>query len=580
MKALRTVFAYLKPYRRRMFLAFFATVAFTVLNLVPPLLMRHLIDKVLTLGQWNLLPAVVLAISLAPILAGGVRFGNVWIIMYVGRRVIADLRNAMYRKLLRLDMGFHTRSSSGAMVARLMDDVNRLQRMLTADTVRTVVDAIVFVFSLGFVFWVSPPLGGVLLGFVALYVLVYRIFSKRIHRATRSFRNMYDRIAGRLSETIAGVRQVRIYNREEMETELFLQRTARSLDQEFAGQMSSVGLGIACQGIAGIGSTAVVALCAIFVLREAVSMGDLTAVNFYIWMAISPAVRLTTIIGQMSETMVSVDRIAEVLDTSPAIRSPEDPPERPRGRGQVEFRHVTFRYESETPLFEDLSLTVPAGTTVALVGPTGCGKTTLVSLLMRHWDVTGGAVLIDGVDVRTIELGHLRRLFGVVQQDPVIFSGTLAENIAYGRPNATAEQIEQVARIAEVYPMARLLPEGFDTVLGTEGVKLSVGERQRISIARAVLLDPAILIMDEATSSLDSQSEALIQQAMGRVLKGRTNFLIAHRLSTITGADLIVVMEQGRIVQTGRHEELLAAEGGLYRALYEEMLGRETGGRS
>jgi len=580
MNALRTVFAYLKPYRRRMVLAFAATVTFTMLNLLPPLLMRHLIDDVLTLGHWELLPVAVLGISLAPILAGAVRFGNVWIIMYVGRRVIADLRNAMYRTLLRLDMGFHTRSSSGAMVARLMDDVNRLQRLLTADTVRTVVDAIVFLFSLGFVFWVSPPLGGVLLGFVGLYVIVYRIFSRRIHRATRSFRNIYDQIAGRLNETIAGVRQVRIYNREERETELFLQRTARSLDKDFVGRMSSVGLGIACQGIAGIGSTAVVGLCAYFVLNEAVSLGDLIAVNFYIWMAISPAIRLTTIIGQMSETMVSVDRISEVLGTDPAIQSPPSPPPMPRGHGAIEFRHVSFRYDDETPLFEDLSLTVPAGTSVALVGPTGCGKTTLVSLLMRYWDVAGGAVLIDGVDVRDVELRSLRRLFGTVQQDPMIFSGTLAENIAYGRPDATAEEIEQAARTAEIYEMAGLLPEGFDTLLGTEGVKLSVGQRQRVSIARAVLLDPVILVMDEATSSLDSQSEALIQQAMARVLKGRTSVLIAHRLSTITSADLIVVMDQGRIVETGRHEELLAVDDGLYRALYEELLGRETGGLS
>ena len=293
-------------------------------------------------------------------------------------------------------------------------------------------------------------------------------------------------------------------------------------------------------------------------------------------MALSPAVNLTQMLGQLSETFVSVDRVAETLGTRPQVRSERNAPPMPRGRGAVEFRDVTFSYLPDQPVYRNLSLKVAPGATVALVGPTGCGKTTFASLLMRDWDVQGGAILIDGVDIRTVRLRSLRRLFGVVLQDPVIFEGTLAENIAYGRPDAPREKIEATARAAEIHPED--FDNGFDTLIGADGVNLSLGERQRVAIARAIFVDPLILIMDEATSSLDSLSEALIQRALDRVLVGRTSFIVAHRLSTITAADLIVVMDAGQIVETGRHEELLETAGGMYRNLYDEMVGQRAGG--
>ncbi len=581
MNALGKVLGFLKPYRRQVLLAFVLTIAFTVLTLSPPMLMRYFFDKVVEPQAWHLLAGIVLAITMAPILSATVRFGNVWVIMYLGRRVVADIRLAMYSKAMNLDMGYHAKTSGGALVAKLMDDVNRIQRLVTEDTIRIVVDIVVFVFSMVFVTIVSPVLAGILCLFVALYVLVYRIFSRRIHRAARAFRNTYDVIAGRLSETITGVRQVRIYNREELETALFLQRTARSLDSEVSSRINSLSLGVACQAISGVGSTALVALGAYYVLHGKLKYGDLHAVNSYIWMAISPAIRLTTMMGQLAETRVSVDRIADVLTAESNLETPPDAPLMQRGDGAVEFRDIAFRYDPDVPLYEGLSLDIQPGQTVALVGPTGCGKTTLVSLLMRHWDVQAGAICIDGVDIRSVNLKSLRRLFGVVGQEPLVFEGTLAENIAYGRPEATEEQIEQAGRAAEIHEMAMALPDGYTTVLGSDGVRLSVGERQRVSIARAILTDPGILILDEATSSLDSRSEALIQAALNRVLRTRTSFVVAHRLSTITGADKIVVMRDGTIVETGRHEELLANDAGLYRKLYAEMLGQQAeGGQS
>jgi subfamily B ATP-binding cassette protein MsbA len=463
------------------------------------------------------------------------------------------------------------------LVGRLMDDVNRLQRLMTGETVQMLIDVIVFGFSLTVAFVLSWKLALILCGILTLYVSVYGFFSRWIRRATQSFRLTYDQIAGRLQETVLGVRLVRIYNREDWEHALFLDRTARGLDKALSSTLGSITLSTVSTGIAGYGSTVIAGLGAYFVLRNEMTFGDLHAFNSYVWMAIMPAIRLTTMAAQLSETLVSAERIMEVLRQQPEIRSRPGAPRISAKRGDVELRRVHFAYEPQSPLYRDLNLRVDGGTTVALVGPTGCGKTTLTSLLMRFWDVQRGEVLIDGVDVRSVDLHSLRGLFGVVLQDPVLFDGTLAENIAYGRPDATREEIEEAARTAEIYAMATSFPDGFDSVIGSQGIKLSVGEKQRVSIARAILKDPLILIMDEATSALDSYSEALIQKALGRVLRNRTSFVVAHRLSTIHNADMIVVMQDGRVVATGTHAELMRDQAGLYRRLYEEMLGQVKG---
>jgi ABC-type multidrug transport system fused ATPase/permease subunit len=417
-----------------------------------------------------------------------------------------------------------------------------------------------------------------LFGMLAMYVVVYRIFSPRIWRATWRSRALYDEIGGRLQETVAGVRQVRIYNRESAETESLVERTATSLDRAFATGVSAVSLSTACQAIAGFGSTLIVFLGARHVISGDMSYGDLLAFNQYLWFVINPTVNLTNVGGMMSEVMVSAARVSEILAAEPKVRSKPGAVRISGGKGLVEIRDVCFSYVKGEPVIRNISLTVEPGMAVALVGPTGCGKTTLTSLIMRHWDVDSGAILVDGWDVRDVDLGSLRRLVGVVPQSPVLFEGTLAENIAYGRPDAPRGDIEEAARTAELAELVRSLPDGLDTVLGTRGVKLSVGEKQRVAIARAVATDPRILIMDEATSALDSESEALIQKSLARVLKGRTSFIIAHRLSTVTRCDLIAVMEAGRIVETGSHAELLAREGGLYRELYRRLLSQEAPG--
>jgi subfamily B ATP-binding cassette protein MsbA len=577
MNALKSLFRFLKPYRRRFFFALIGMAAFTVLDVLPPLLMRNLMDNVVEPRLWNRLLGAVGLIIIVPVTSHLIRFVNLGMIMTTARRFIADIRLGMYRKILSLSLRYHGEKSSGAIVQRIMDDANMLLRLLTGDTIRLVVDLIIFIFSMTVMFLLSPLIGGVLCGMLFLYYMAYRFFSRRIRSSTQSYRLSYDRIAGRLHETISGVRHVRIYNREEWENTLFLGRTQESLTKEIETRMGSIKLSTVCTAIAGFGSAVIAGLAGYYVLTGRLTYGDFLAINAYVWISINPVTRLTNMAGQMSETFVSVERIAELLEETQDIISKPLAPIMPHVEGAVEFKNVYFQYEANVPLYRGLNLRVDPGMTVALVGPTGCGKTSLTSLMMRYWDIQGGAILIDGLDIRTVELTSLRNIFGVVLQQPVLFDGTLAENIAYSYPEATSKQIEEAARSAEIYDMALNLPNGFDTKIGTEGIKLSVGEKQRVSIARAILKDPSILIMDEATSSLDSDSEALIQKALNRVLKGRTSFIVAHRLSTINSADLIVVMDRGRIIEQGTHWELMQLEDGLYRKLYQELLGENTG---
>ena len=547
---------------------------FTGLTLAQPLLMRFLFNDVVEVNRWELLPVVVLLIAAAPFVASGLQFLNQRIIMRAGYGLISDVRLDMYEKMLALPMKFHQDHSSGVLVNRMMDDVSMIQRLITGDTVTLFIDVIVFGVAMAVVFAIAPILGGVLLLTLILYVLAYRGFAGRIRSRSSSYRRMQDSISERLQETIAGVRHVRIFNRELLENTSFVARTEQSLEHALHSRLGSVGLGTACTFIAGFGSAVVMIVGLLEVLRGNLQYGDVFAVNTFVWMALNPAIRITNMAGQLTETFVSVRRVVEVLDEVANIRSRPDAPVLTRGAGEVEFDDVHFAYTPETPLYRGLDLKVAPGSTVALVGHTGCGKTTLTTLLMRHWDVQKGAIRIDGQNISEVDLRSLRRIFGVVLQDPVVFDGTLGENIAYGWHDAPEALIDDAAQAAELGDLVSKLPDGYDTLIGTHGIKLSVGEKQRVSIARAILKDPIILIMDEATSSLDSESEALIQRALERVLRGRTSFVVAHRLSTITKADSIVVMDSGAIIEQGTHEDLMRIVGGHYRRLYEELRGQ------
>ena len=562
-----------RPYRGRLLLAVVLTMVFTAGTLAPPMAMRYLIDHVVQPGHWQLLLTAVALITFLPITNVLVAMANRLVIGALGQRIVADLRTGFYRHVLSLTMHFHSEMGAGPIMSRLMTDVGVVQNLVTGETLGIVSSVVALFFAAGMAFTLNWKLALVMMCMVSLYAINYYKFAQRIRNANLELREIMDLVTGRLQERLAGVRLVKTYCRERDETDEFLASTDRALQYGMRGAMLSVSLSSTARMIGGLGSTVIYCCAAYAVLKGEMTYGSLYALDNYVWLAINPAVNLTMVAGTVTQAFVSLDRILEVLQQQSNLREKPGAYDLPAVRGDLRLEGVGFGY-AEKPLLRDFSLHLPAGKMTALVGHTGCGKTTVTSLLLRLWDVQEGCVTLDGHDVRDLTIRTLRHHLGVVPQEPVVFEGTVFENIAYAQPDATLAEVEEAARAAQMHAQICALPDGYQTWLGKDGAKFSVGEKQRIAIARAILRKPAVLILDEATSALDSESEAALQQAMRTVLHGRTSVVVAHRLSTIVEADQIVALSRGRIVEIGTHDELVAREGGYYRRLYEELKGQ------
>jgi subfamily B ATP-binding cassette protein MsbA len=405
-----------------------------------------------------------------------------------------------------------------------------------------------------------------------MHWLNYHFFVKRIRHKTRRIRRKWDQIYNQTYERLSGTKLVQTFTKEEIEAEEFVTETTETMGLQMENVALSTSFGGLSGLINGIGHTTIFCLGCYYVIQGEMTYGTVVAFMAYVGRVLTPVLQFTNMSNQIEQTLVSADRIFEILDTEPEIRDAEDAVVLPPIKGDVKFEHVCFEYESGKPVLKDVSLEVPEGTTVALVGHTGCGKTTLTGLLLRFYDMQSGRITIDGRDISEVTVRSLRNQIGQVLQDSVLFSeSTVRDNLAYGVKEPTNEQIIEAAKVGEIHDFIRSKPEAYEEWIGGKGLKLSVGEKQRMCIARAVVTDPGILILDEATSSLDSQSEALIQKALENVMKNRTSFVIAHRLSTIVNADMIVVMDEGEIVEKGTHQELLQNEDGHYRQLYEQQ---------
>jgi ABC-type multidrug transport system fused ATPase/permease subunit len=477
----------------------------------------------------------------------------------------------MHRFLMRLSPRFHDDMGTGKVVSRIMSDVDAIRNMVTMNTISIVNDVVNFVFALVVILWINPALALVALMILPLYYLNYRFFVPRIRGRNVAVRRKMDQVANELYERISGAKLVRAFAKERYETSEFLSQTRSVMGVSMEGVVLSTSFYSVSEMINGIGGTVVYCLGCYFVIQGRMTYGDILVFMVYIWRVLGPALRFTTLSNEIEQALVSVDRVFEVLDTQPEIKETPDAVALPPIKGHVVFEHVCFEYVEGEPVLKDVNLDVPAGSTVALVGHTGCGKTTVTSLLLRFYNVKSGRILIDGHDISKVTLDSLRGQIGQVLQDSVLFSGTVRDNLRYGKKDATEEEILRAAKVAEIHTFIATQPDGYDSWLGRAGVKFSMGEKQRMSIARAVATDPGILVLDEATSSLDSQSEALIQKALESVMRDRTSFVIAHRLSTIVNADKIVVMDKGEIVETGTHSELVERQDGFYRKLYEQQ---------
>lgn len=543
---------------------------------VPYIFGKEVVDKILIGGHshsmLNLLVAGIVGLYL---LKGIFFYGQNYLMAFVANRTIADLRAKIYEHLQNLSLGFHESIRTGELISRLTNDLLILQNALAVGFVELVSNSLWLVGILFYIFFIHPKMALIALIALPIAALAINSFGGKIRKVGHLAQEKAADLTAILSETLGeAVRVVKAFTMEKTERERFQKENERN----FAALMRNVQLNSTLVPVVELIVTISIVAVLWYGGREVISgrltTGELLSFLIYLAMAMGPVSGLSRAMSVWQQALAASDRVEEILKTPVEVMPPADPVVL-NLKGHVSFQHVTFAYKEGEEVLTELNLDVEPGEVVALVGHSGAGKTTLVNLIPRFYDPTKGTVKVDGVDLKDLDLYSLRRQIGLVPQEVVLFSTTIFENIAYGRPEAKKEEVYQAAKLANAHEFIAQLPQGYETKVGERGAFLSGGQKQRIAIARAILRDPKILILDEATSALDNEAEALLQEALARLLVGRTTFIIAHRLSTIMQADRIIVLEQGKIVEQGRHSELLG-QGGIYQKLYEAGLRGEN----
>ncbi|HEY63453.1 MAG TPA: ABC transporter ATP-binding protein [Caldilineae bacterium] len=572
MNTLVRLISYLRPHRRRLILTYVSLLVVTGLNLIIPWLVKQVIDIGLTRGDHRFLIQAaffVVAISLVrTVFAYWQRYG----VQALSQLVAYDIRNQLYDHIQRLSFSFHTRAQTGQLMSRTAEDVNSIQRFIGMG----LLDALNILLLLGGIIaillrmnWRLALIALIPIPLLAAFVLY---FARHMRPLWRQVQQQFAEVSSVLQENLTGAQVVRAFAREPYEMQKFDEtnreymrlrlRAIRFWGTNFPFMMFLISCSTAL--ILWFGGP--------MVARGEVTLGTLVAVNGYVLMLAMPVQRLGFIVNLTAEALAAGDRIFEVLDTEPEIKDAPNAIELPPIKGYVRFERVHFKYpDDKRATLEDIDFEARPGEIIALVGHTGSGKSTLINLIPRFYDVTEGRITVDGYDIREVTLRSLRRQIGVVLQDTLLFATTIRENIAYGRPDASEEEIIAAAKAAHAHEFIISFPDGYDTMVGERGITLSGGQRQRIAIARALLMNPRILILDDSTSSVDTETEYKIQQALATLMHGRTSFIIAQRLTTVKNADQILVLDHGRIVQRGTHEELLR-EPGPYREIYDLQL--------
>ena len=558
MTTFRRLLGFLRPYRRSVVASLvFASLAM-VMTVAIPWLVGRTVD-VITPPDTD--RSAILPLALAIVGAGILRLG-----LTVVRRLIAgkvsvavefDLRERFYRHLQGLELGFFDSQQTGQLMSRATIDLQSIRFFLGYGLIFLTQNALTLALASAVMFALKPDLAALALLPVPFVVLSAMRYNRRSRPAVQEIQQRLAELTGEVEEGISGIRIVKAFARERFMLDRFRRSVGRVFDQEIYSTRLQAFYSPMLGFLPSLGLAVVLLVGGRQVINNTLSLGDFTAFYTYLIMLTGPMRMLGMSLGMAQRAVASGNRLFEMLDREPRIVSPADAPALPEGPGRVELRGVSLAYNGGAPALEDVDLPVEAGRTVALVGPTGSGKTSLVGLLARLYDPSRGAVLIDGADLRSVDVRSLRSQVAFVADDSFLFSATVAENIAYARPNASREQIELAARRAQAHGFIERFPDGYETLVGERGLTLSGGQRQRVAIARALLADPRILILDDATSSVDAQTEAAIKRGLGEAMAGRTTFIVAHRMSTISLADEVVVMDGGRIVDRGTHDALI-----------------------
>ena len=563
----KRLISFIKPYWKRLGLAIICIIMSAAANLYVPWIIKDMVDKVLMNKDMMLLNLIAAGIVVVFLFRGIFYYGQSYLVSYIAQRVIIDVRELLYIKFQKLQLGYYEKKQTGTIMSYITNDVAALQAALVDSLIEMVTELSILIGSLIMMFYLDWKLSIVTLVVVPVIGQAMKIFGRKLKQSGALIQERTAEITSLLQESISGVRVVKSFAREDYEIERFQNQN----NLNFKANMKSVQLSSLLTPTVEFLAAVIVAVILWFggyqVVNGALTAGALVAFLTYAVNLANPVKRISRVYGTINKAMAAAERVFNVLDTEEKLKDKPNAIELPKISGDVQFDHVSFGYKKDVDVLHDLTLEAKPGQVIAFVGPSGAGKSTIANLIPRFYDVTAGSIKIDGIDIRDVTIRSLREQIGVVPQETMLFSGTVKDNIRYGRLDATDEEIIEAAKAATAHNFIMHLADGYETKIGERGITLSGGQRQRIAIARAILKNPRILILDEATSALDTESEEIVQEALDKLMIGRTSFVIAHRLSTIINADKIIVLDNGKVTESGTHKELMQT-GGLYSHLY------------